>query len=177
VKKQTNKGKLETEYQLQLRLVDYLIKEYPDVIFRSDLGGVRLSPGLFDKVKRLAVGNKSRKELREIKSISYPDFFIAEARGGWHGLYIELKRQKSGYCKGKNPLDKELKNDEHVREQADVLLRLREKGYYSDFAGGIAEIFSLVEWYLNQNESERFKSYWPYSVFEEGRIMVGGIVI
>ena len=167
-KKQTKGKKLDTEYDLQLKLIDYLIANYPDVIFRSDLGGIRLSPGLFDKVKRLAVGNKSRKELKEIKSIAYPDFFIAEMRGGWAGCYIELKRQTSGYAKGKNPLNRELKNDDHVREQAEVLMRLREKGYYADFAGGLAEIIHLVDWYLNLVPYPRGKFYWPYSVFAEG---------
>lgn len=168
MKKQRGKEKgLDTEYDLQLKLVDYLIKNYPDVIFRSDLGGVRLSPGLATKIKKLAVGNKLRKELKEIKSIAYPDFFIAEARGGWYGLFIELKRQRSGYAIGKNPLNRQLKNDEHVREQAEVLLRLRERGYYADFSGGWGEILSIVEWYLNLKKFERFKSYWPFSVFKE----------
>lgn len=161
--KKKQKDKKDTEYDLQLKLVDYLIANYPDVIFRSDLGGIRLSPGLAEKVKKLAVGDKPRKELKELKSIAYPDFFVAEARGGWFGLYIELKRQKSGYCRGKNPLDKQLNNDEHVREQAAVLLRLREKGYYADFAGGIAEIIHLVDWYLGL-VWETSSPLWPYTV-------------
>lgn len=165
-KKQTDKK--DTEYDLQLKLVDYLIANYPDVIFRSDLGGIRLPPGLTVKVKKLAVGNKSGKELKETKSIAYPDFFIVEARGGWFGLFIELKREKSGYCKGKNPLDKQLKNNEHIREQAEVLLRLREKRYYADFAGGISEIIHLVDWYLGLRETTKtfMPTLWKYTVLK-----------
>ena len=173
--KQAKTGKSETEYDLQVRLVDYLLENYPSVIFRSDLGGIRLPPVLANKVRKLSIGSAKRipythggEPEDRGKKIAYPDFFIAEPLGGWYGLFIELKRQKSGYCKGKNPLDKQLKNDEHVREQAEVLLRLREKGYYSDFAGGWAEILSIVEWYLGLRETTKvFKSsIWPFSVFK-----------
>ncbi len=171
--KQATKGKKETEYDLQVMLVDYLIKNYPSVIFRSDLGGIRLPPGLANKVRKLSVGSAKKiphthggepKKEDQGEKIAYPDFFIAEPMGGWFGLYIELKREKRGYCKGKNPLDKTLKNDEHVREQAEVLLRLRNKGYYADFAGGWAEILSIVEWYLRLEKGNE-KLCWPYSVF------------
>lgn len=166
--KQAKTGK-ETEYDLQVMLVDHLLKNYPSVIFRSDLGGIRLPPGLIKKVNRLSVGSAKRKEDQGEK-IAYPDFFIAEPIGGWFGLYIELKREKRGYCAGKNPLYKQLKNDEHVREQAEVLLRLREKGYYADFAGGWAEVRHLVDWYMmGLREPTKFlkPSIWPFSVFKE----------
>jgi len=164
----------ETEYDLQVRLVDYLLENYPSIIFRSDLGGIRLPPGLANKVKKLSVGSAKSIPHRhggepQGKKIAYPDFFIAEPMGGWFGLFIELKRQKSGYCKGKNPLDKQLKNSEHVREQAEILLKLRKKGYYADFVGGWAEIRHLVDWYLGLRETTKvFKpSTWPFSVFNE----------
>lgn len=168
--KQATKNKKETEYDLQVMLVDYLLVNYPDVIFRSDLGGIRLPPGLIKKVNRLSVGSAKKKE-DQGKKIAYPDFFIAEPMGGWFGLYIELKREKRGYCKGENPLDKQLKNDEHVREQAEVLLRLREKGYYADFAGGIAEARHLVDWYLGLNYIYD-TPLWPYTVLK--RYLIGG---
>lgn len=159
------KGKVtsgpELEFQLQLCLVDFLLDAYPNVIFRSDLGGIRLPPGLAKKVKKLSVGSKGQGE-----KVPYPDFFIAEPRGGWSGLYIELKRLSKFYTNGSYGF-RVLKDDKHIREQAVVLARLRNKGFYADFAGGRGEIFHLAKWYLSLTCDN--KPYWPFSIFKGGR--------
>lgn len=154
-------NKLPTEWDLQLLLVDYLLEHYPSVIFRSDLGGIRLPPGLANKVKKLSRGSKSRGE-----KVPYPDFFIAEPRLGWCGLYIELKRTTSQYAIGKNPKLLVLKSsDKHITEQAQMLRDLRAKKYCAEFAGGWANIRSLVNWYLKLSVEGDGYPCWPYTVF------------
>ncbi len=160
VKKRNN-----PEYDLQVKLVDYLLENYPYVVFRSDLGGIRLPPGLAKKVKKLACGSKGQGE-----KIAYPDFFIAEPRSGWYGLYIELKFKTSYYAIGKNPKMYVLRiSDEHITEQADVLRILRDKGYCGEFAGGWANLIHLVDWYLSlpKNVEKINRPCWPFTVFRK----------
>jgi len=68
-----------TEEQVQMQLAEYMRLQYPQVLFRSDLGGVRLSPGLRMRMARLQSGR------------SWPDFFVAYPSHGYHGLFIEIK--------------------------------------------------------------------------------------
>ena len=58
----------------------YLRIQYPDVIFNTDLSGIKLN-----QFQAIAV-----KELRS--SNGFPDIMIFEARKGFNGLFIELKR-------------------------------------------------------------------------------------
>ena len=156
---------LPTENDLQLDLVDHLIEKHPAVIFRSDLGGIRLPPGLIKKVKKLSRGRESQGA-----KIPYPDFFIAEPRSGWCGLYIELKRRTREYAVGKNLMLLVLKVDEHTTEQASILRKLRAKGYCAEFAGGWANIKHLVEWYLSLPATVRLEGdrpCWPFTVFRK----------
>jgi hypothetical protein len=155
-----------TEYDLQVQLVDYMIENFPQVTFRSDLGGVRLHRGLIQKVSKLFRGSK-----KQGPKVPFPDFGIYEPRGGWFALFIEIKVSKSRYCIGKNPLQKVLRvDDAHIAEQAEMALKLRNIGYYADFAGGWGEVRSLVEWYLLDLEQQTGRPIWPYSVLRGGDV-------
>ena len=70
-----------TEYQLYKQIRDYLTLQYPDVIAHFDSGsGMKLTMGQAVRQKRI---NPKR---------GYPDLFIAEPRGCYHGLYLEIKK-------------------------------------------------------------------------------------
>ena len=62
-----------------------------------------------------------------------PDIFLAASRQGFHGLYIELKRQKSGRVE---------------KPQKDIIARLREAGYRVEVCKGWWEAREVIENYL-----------------------------
>lgn len=62
-----------------------------------------------------------------------PDICLPVARGAWHGLYIELKRQKGGRL---------------TKEQGEWLEALREQGYRAEVCHGFDEASELLMDYL-----------------------------
>ena len=126
-----------TEAELQIQVAEYLRLQYPDVLFHSDFGsGVKLTPGQAMKQKRQNGGRRA-----------WPDMFIAKPKLKGHvyrfGLFIELKREgtrlrnKSG-----------LWANEHIREQAHILDRLRTLGYSASFVCGFEEAKKIIDDYL-----------------------------
>lgn len=75
---------------------------------------------------------------------AWPDLFIYEPRNGKHGLAIELKAE------GVSVLLKngDLPSNPHIREQAEVLRQLRDRGYAAEFAVGYAQARELIDAYL-----------------------------
>lgn len=128
------------EYKIQLALVDYICKKYPNVEFRSDLGGIRLPMGLAVKAKKLNGGRKA-----------WPDFFLAEPMGIYSGLFIEIKKDREAiYCK-----DNTMRQDKHTKEQSEKLASLRKSGYRAEFCCGIDECIELVDEYLGGRHEAR----------------------
>lgn len=66
-----------------------------------------------------------------------PDLCLPVARGGWHGLYIELKRTKGGRVS---------------EEQAAWLRHLREEGYAAQVCNGWEEAARVLEAYLREGK-------------------------
>ena len=62
-----------------------------------------------------------------------PDIFLAASRQGFHGLYIELKRQKGGRVE---------------KPQKDIIARLREAGYRVEVCKGWQAAREVIENYL-----------------------------
>lgn len=128
-----------SESELQTLVCDYLRLRFPSVIFHSDLAsGMKLTVGQAVRAKRL---NSSR---------AYPDLFIAEQRyvkqdkEMYGGLFLELKRPGTKlYKKGGS-----LVSDVHIREQAAMLARLRERGYRAEFAVGFDQARLIIDEYL-----------------------------
>jgi hypothetical protein len=121
------------ESDLQEQVATFLKFCYPDVLFHSDFGaGVRLTMGQAIRQKKQNGGRRA-----------WPDMVIAEPRNGYHGLYLELKREKTR-LKKKNG---EWASD-HIAEQAEVLKKLRERGYKAEFAVGFDEAKQILDDYL-----------------------------
>jgi hypothetical protein len=116
----------------QIMLCDYIRDNYPEAIFNSDHSGIRVGMGLAMKVKQLHSEN------------GIPDLSIDEPRGGWFGLKIEMK------ATGNSPFRKTgmLRNDEHLRQQWKMLMRLELKGYCCGFCTGYKEAKEFVDWYM-----------------------------
>jgi len=110
----------------------YMNAVYPKMMWNADMGGVRISIGYAAKCKKL--GNKR----------SWPDIFIAEPMGGYHGLFIELK--KADY----NPLKKDgsPRTEKHILEQSKMLQSLADRGYKALFASGFDAARKIVDAYF-----------------------------
>lgn len=124
------------EYDLQVTIADYLRMAHPHVLFRSDMGGVRLSIGTAKKVKRIQ------------KNRAFPDLFVFEQIGDFGGLFIELKIGEDQYfTKARDRLINGKAT--HLLEQCSVLMRLREKGYAADMVFSYEEAVECISLYLD----------------------------
>lgn len=125
-----------SEEELHFSICDNIKKMYPDVVFLTDLSGVRLHASIARKVFHLK------------SSRGIPDLIILEPRGVYHGLLIELKRSDDDL------LTKEgnIRKDTHLQEQEKVLEGLEEKGYYASFSCGLEPSIKLIDWYMGLPE-------------------------
>lgn len=144
----------ESESQLQIRVANYLIENYPDIQFHSDYGaGVKLT-------KRQAAVQKAQNGGRK----GWPDMFIAKPRilavgpdesnvrtlNGepvvyYHGLFVELKKEGVRIHKKNGEWA-----DEHIAEQAEVHQQLQKAGYAATFAVGFDEAVKIITAYLGK---------------------------
>ena len=121
------------ESDLQVQVAQYIRLRYPKVLFHSDYGsGIKLTKGQAIKQKRQNGGLRG-----------WPDMFIAEARNGQHGLFIELKRKGTRLKKKDGTWA-----SEHLAEQNEMLNKLQEKGYAAYFAVGFEEAKDIIDDYL-----------------------------
>jgi hypothetical protein len=125
--------KTESESKIQLRACDYLKQNYPDAVFTFDAGGFALPIGYAMKVKRMRSGN------------GIPDLIIFNPNfdGTWHGLMIEIKKDDTKIMTKKGTFA-----SDHLKEQADMLLRLEELGYKTLFACGYDEVIEIIDDYF-----------------------------
>lgn len=108
----------------------FLKLQYPDCMFTSESSGIRLTIGQAVKAK----GLRSESKL--------PDLMILEPRGGYCGLFIELKKESVFLKNGR------LSRDKHTQAQAAVLDRLKRKGYHAVFGCGLDKTINLIDTYM-----------------------------
>ena len=140
---------IKKEEALHLKICDYLRKNYPDVLFRTDFSsGMKMTPGQAAKHKKFQ------------KSRAWPDLFIAKPEKDvfrdsfsgdkyfefFAGLFLELKAEGVKLYK-KNG---EMVANKHYREQAEMLNKLIESGYYARFAVGYDEAIRIITNYLGE---------------------------
>ena len=123
------------EYVLQRNLCRWLDTFYPDVYYRSDLGGVRLNMGQAIKAKNIQ------------KHRGHPDFAVFEPSNNYHLLFLELKDKQTDVFLKRGGLPKA--NAIHLIEQAAMILMLRRKGYAADLVIGQSEAERVIADYLN----------------------------
>lgn len=126
---------IKKEEILHLKVCDYLRKNYPNVLFRTDFSsGMKMSPGQAAKHKKFQ------------KSRAWPDLFIAESNILTSGLFLELKAEGVKLYK-KNG---EMVANKHYQEQAEMLEKLRSNGYIAEFAVGYDEAIKIITNYLGK---------------------------
>ena len=123
------------EADLLRQVTDYLKIAYPSTLYRVDYGaGLKMTI------------NQAVYQKRIQKCKAWPDLFIAERRGGYGGLFIELKRNYKEVFKS----DGDFRNNPHIQEQLEVLEQLFQKGYAATFAYGFEHTKHIIDDYLKQ---------------------------
>ena len=119
------------EYQICKNIATYMRLQYPAVIFHFDLAGLNLSRAQAGMMKMIQGGR------------GWPDLFIAEQRGDYAGLFIEVKTE------GTKLVKKDLTPiSEHISEQMICRIDLVNKGYKGAFAIGFDEAKRIIDEYL-----------------------------
>ncbi len=112
----------ESESNQQEIVIKYLKLAYPDALYCASAGGMRTSYLQAIKMKRTGY----------VKG--FPDLFIYEPRGEFHGLAIEMKKEKGGTA---SPEQKEWQE------------QLRNRGYCSYICKGNEEAIKVIDEYFS----------------------------
>ena len=115
--------KKNTEYQLQKTVCKYL--DLNNILYCGSMGG-QYQVFRSQRIKAKQTGYKR----------GFPDLFIYESRGGFHGLAIELK---VGYNKP-------------TKEQLDWIGRLTNNGYLATVCRNLDETLDIIKAYLKQKK-------------------------
>jgi hypothetical protein len=121
------------EYQLQKQFAQWLQWQHPNVFFSSDTVA---------QIK-LTFPQQARNKAIQKADFKWPDIFIAEMRGEFGGLFIELKAETPYLKDGIT-----LKKNEHVETQAICMDALRDKGYCCQFAWTFEQCVRAFETYI-----------------------------
>lgn len=122
-----------TEKILHTQICKYLDMQYPNLIYTSDMSGMRVSIGLRVEMQR-----------KRTKSWVIPDLLILHPNNEFKGLFLELKLSLSDVWKK----DGKLKKSEHLEAQEKSLNRLQELGYQALFGCGFDHTKNIIDSYL-----------------------------
>lgn len=127
------------EYRLCFHVSRYLGLQYPKIVYHFDYAGLNLTKAQAGKMKAIQGGR------------GFPDLFIAEPRGIYKGLFLELKAEGTNIFKR----DGETFATPHIAEQSAMIDALSRRGYASSFAVGFDEAKQLIDAYLNYGEMQK----------------------
>jgi len=130
----------------QANYFTYMKYKHPKILVNADMGGIKLSIGYAVKCKRL--GNRK----------GWPDIFLAEPVGNYHGLFLEMK-QVGVKCYKK---DGSVVAVDRIIEQHNVLETLRSKGYVAMFCEGFDQAVTVTEDYLSGLLSNEYNTSGAY---------------
>ncbi len=114
------------------------------IIFRFDIADMKLTQP-----------QAMRQQKIQMKQRGYPDLFLCEPRGKYHGMYIEVKKSESEVFKkdGGYKQKKVYKNGvaiyDHIQEQVKCQDMLRKKGYHVVWGFGYVDSMKKIHEYLN----------------------------
>jgi hypothetical protein len=132
------------EENLQIQVCKYLDLQYKDIVYTSDLSGVRLTIGQAVKAKK-----------ERSKRYKIPDLLILQPNDKYCGLIMELKTDKSKVFGKKGQL---LKNG-HVEDQIKSLHKLHSVGYFATFVFSFEMAKKTIDDYLNNRQ--------PYMIIDK----------
>ena len=121
------------EYLLQKEVCKFLDVNYPDVMYMSDtIANVKLT-----------LPQQARNKAIQKEGFKCPDLIIFEPKGGYSGLFLELKT--------KSPFKKDggLYKNNHLEGQHKTIISLFCKGYAAYFAWDIKQIKDVINNYMN----------------------------
>jgi hypothetical protein len=119
------------EYQICEAIAKYLKLFYPNILYHFDYAGLNLSKTQSGRMKNIQGGR------------GWPDLFIAEPRGIFHGLFIEVKAEGIKlYNKKMIPFTP------HLQEQEYCLFDLEDNHYAARFGVGFDECKGIIDDYL-----------------------------
>jgi hypothetical protein len=123
-KKSSTKRKItpESEANQQEIVIKYLRLAYPDALYCASAGGMWTSDS--QRIKMARTGYVK----------GFPDLFIYEPRGEFHGLAIEMKKVKGSKIEP---------------EQVQWQEQLRNRGYASYICKGNEEAIKVIDEYFN----------------------------
>jgi hypothetical protein len=120
------------ESDIYFAIAKFMAIKYPSVVWRFDFSaGTKMTLGQARKHKGM---NPHR---------GYPDLFICQCKGGYGGLYLEIKKARV------HKMDGQLMSDKHLHEQSEMLLHLEKAGYRAEFAIGFDDCIAKIDKYLN----------------------------
>jgi len=133
-----------SEEILHSQICEYLRIQYPKILFKSDMSGIRLTIGQAKKVKKLRSSN------------AFPDIEILEKSYHYNALFLEVKKEtpyrKNGKLKKQTAYEIiggiRVKYD-HLQRQNKVHEKLRERGYMAEFVWTLDMTMQIVDEYLN----------------------------
>lgn len=111
---------------------DWLRKEFPDVRFTADLAGH-------------AEGLAKIVHIHRAENFTVPDLMIFEPQGSYHGIFMEFKTTEFKLYTNKGAMVK----NQHIRDQFETILQLRDKGYWADFVPGAKRAMDIFTQYIN----------------------------
>ncbi len=127
---------MKPEALLQIQVCQYLKMQYPDVLFHSDFSaGMSLTIGMAIRRKKINSCN------------ALPDLYIFKKKGSLSGLTLELKAEGEKLYNKKG----EFRTD-HIKEQAEVLIKLRAENWITCFAIGFENARKTIDTYLKLDD-------------------------
>ena len=123
------------EKKLSHMVAEFLARQYPNVIFRFDVAADM----------KMTMYQASQIKNKLLHKRGYPDLFIAKAKGKHHGLYIELKKDRSEVFKK----DGSYKKNEHIEQQVKMHKILRDEGYKVEWGLGFDDTIKKIRDYMN----------------------------
>ena len=133
-----------TEEKLHKSIIDFILFQYPKVIFNTDSSGIKLTMGQAMKMKKLRSDN------------GFPDITIYEPKKNYSGLFLEVKKEtpykKDGILKTMTRYRKvgkvKVKYD-HLQEQNKMHQRLINRGYKAEFVWSLEMAQKILHDYFN----------------------------
>lgn len=132
-----------TEADLQIQVAAFLKRCYPQVLFQHDAHAA-VNVHINTALKAKAMGARK----------GWPDLNIALPRGGYPGLYLELKKPGLRLFKKKDGAP----YNEHFAEQLSIHERLRAAGYFVAVVQTLEAAVSVVDAYMSE-DGETLKQY------------------
>ena len=123
------------ETKLSYLIAEYLELQYPDIIFRFDIASNL----------KMTIGQAKLIKDKFKHKRGFPDLTIFQpSTDGFHGLFLELKKDRNSLYK-KNG---QLRKNKHILEQLEVIKKMNSLGYYANFSCGFDETKMIIDIYL-----------------------------